>query len=69
MPKTLKPNWENAPEWATKLGKQHVVHGNYIPLWYNDERACSAIDVPNLSVLQALQFKPKNIVFVENRPT
>lgn len=69
MADKFKADWIKAPEWAEKFGKKHVVHGNYVPVWYDNKRACSAIDVPNLSVLQAIQFKPKDITFIENKPT
>lgn len=64
----LKANWGIAPEWATKFGKKHVVHDKYTPVWYNDERSCAAIEVPNQEMLYALQSKAENITFIEDRP-
>lgn len=64
-----KADWSKAPDWATKYGQKIVVHGEGYPVWYNSRRACSAIDVPELGFLQAIQFKPcDSIELVEVGP-
>lgn len=63
----FKADWKKAPEWATKFGKKLVINESYMPVWYNDKKACSGADTPNAVALQAITFKPVDVIFIENR--
>lgn len=63
----FKADWNKAPEWATKFGKKLIINKSFMPIWYNDKKACSAADTPNKIALQAITFKLDGVIFIENR--